>query len=368
MTWSVVLNADEELIYIDPIVKDISWSGDIMQASRKLVVSVSNTFYTNSYKLIQFEEGSEILLLEDEEELFRGIIFSTNINDLGQMSITVYDQNIYLTKNKETIKMINVTASEVVKRLCDQFEIPYGQIDDTGYIIPRYLMKNKTLWEMMVTALTLTYKQSGRNFVLRSSKGKLTLLERKSQVVQWVLENGVNIISASYSRSIDELRNKVKVLGGDEDNPITVIVQDQALIDRYGIMQEMEERYGKDVKKSELEQLAKQQLDNLAKISDEGNLQALGISDVVSGCSVYVVEKMTGIVGGYYVTSDDHSYSDGSHKMSIKLSADDELPTMEYDPPTEAKETKQKKDTSSTSQYAYLNNISLEDLQNGKVN
>lgn len=330
MSWSVMYKDHEQNIVLDPIVKSLSWSGDIKQAARKLVVEISNTgdlreLYT------RFEKGGELrLVLNEKQELFRGVLFADQINSKGQMTLTAYDENIYLTKSKDTKIFRNQSASAVVKRLCNEFSIPVGEIHDTGYVIPKLVFRDKTLFEMMVMALTETRKQNGESFLITSREGKLQLLARKEQEGKWVLENGVNLIDASYSQSIEETRTQIKVVGGDaKKKELSVSAKDGELIKRFGIMQHLE-KPEQGMTQSQMDQRAKQLLKDLATIEDQARIECLGISDVVSGSCVYVKESITGILGGYYVSADEHKLENGSHTMSLTLSATDDIPKMEY--------------------------------------
>ncbi|MCA1294576.1 hypothetical protein LBW89_16245 [Paenibacillus sp. alder61] len=330
MSWSVTYRDDKQNVYLDPIVKSINWSGDIKQAARKLVVEVSNTGDLRDLYMM-FEKGAELrLILDEKRELFRGVLFADQINSKGQMTLTAYDENIYLTKNKDTKIFRNQSASAIVKRLCHEFSIPMGEIQDTGYVIPKLVFREKTLFEMMVTALTETQKQNGQYFWITSREGKLQLLARKEQKGKWVLENGVNLLDATYSQSIEETRTQIKVIGGDvEKKAIMASAKDGELIRRFGIMQHVE-KPEKDMTQSQMEQRAKQLLEDLATIEDQARIECLGIPDVVSGSCVYVKEAVTGILGGYYISADEHRFENGSHTMSLTLSATDDIPEMEY--------------------------------------
>lgn len=330
MSWSVTYKDREQDIFLDPIVKSINWSGDIKQAARKLVVEISNTGDLRDLYM-KFEKGGELrLVLNEKQELFRGVLFADQINSDGQMTLTAYDENIYLTKSKDTKVFRNQSASAVVKRLCNEFSIPVGEIHDTGYVIPKLVYRDKTLFEMMVMALTETQKQNGERFLITSKEGKLQLLARKEQEGKWVLENGANLINASYSQSIEETRTQIKVVGGDaKKQELSVSAKDGELIKRFGIMQHLE-KPEQGMTKSQMDQRAKQLLKDLATIEDMAQIECLGIPDIVSGSCVYVKESMTGILGGYYVSADDHKFENGSHTMSLTLSATDDIPKMEY--------------------------------------
>lgn len=312
------------------LVDRVTWSGDVTQAARKLEVSFVNTTDGRT-QVRRIEHGKELRFLYNGSELFRGVVFVHRIQDSGMMTVTAYDENTYLTRNYDTRKFTGMTASAIVKRLCNDFAIETGTIADTGYVIPKLVLRDKSIWDMMITALTYSRKQTGRRFFIYSREGKLHLSERKDAVVRWVLENGRNITSASYSQSIEDMRTQVKVIGGDpEKKPIIATVKNDALIQRFGIMQHLE-NVDPDMTRSQVEQRAKQLLDELGTIEDDAQVQALGNPEVTSGSAVYVRESMTGIVGGFYISNDSHTFANGSHTMSVTLSATDDLPTMEYE-------------------------------------
>lgn len=344
-----VLYYDEtERVYINPIVQSIAWSGDTQKAARKLEVTVSNTKDGES-RLFSFECGREIAFFENGVELFRGVLFEVSTDYKGKTVLTAYDEAIYLTKNKDTVKLSKQTASSFIKSLCTKYQVPAGNIVDTKYVIPKMILRDKTVWDMMVTALTETKKHTNRRYMLTSRGGRLHLKERKDNPMQWLLENGVNIIKASYSQSIEDLRNKVKVVGETESKKeIIAEVKNDALIKKYGLMQHYETTSTKKTE-SEIKQLAKELLADLGKISDEAKLTCLGFSECTAGSAVYVVEKMTGIVGGFYVTADTHKFEGGKHTMDVTLSATDDLPELEYEPPQENTDTTKKKTTSKAS-------------------
>lgn len=329
---------------LDPIVELIMWSGDIKQAYRTIDVTLTNTS-DGLTRLIEFEIGRELRLIVTETgvELFRGVIFTSNIDVSGRMTITARDENVYLTKNFDTKKFTNQTATSIVRQLCDEFGVPYGELADTGYVIPKLIREEMSLWDMMVTALTLTREQTGRRFYIYSRGGLLYLAERKEKVAIMVIEVGTNLLTASYRQSIEDLRNQVKILGGDrEKKPITVTVKDQALIDRFGLMQHVE-IVDSDMAASQVRQRADKLLAQKAVIDDEAIINAIGNPEIVAGTAVYVIEPMTGILGAYYVSTDNHTFEDGIHKMTLTLTATDDLPTIEYTPPKEKVKKSRKK-------------------------
>ncbi|WP_028553153.1 XkdQ/YqbQ family protein [Paenibacillus sp. UNC451MF] len=331
MTIQILYNDDS---YLDPIVNSITWSGDISQTHRKLEVSLSNT--TNgTEQAVPIELGSELKLIADGMELFHGIIFQHQIDAQGKMSITAYDENIYLTKNTDTKKFINMTASAIIRELCSSFEIPIGDIADTKYVIPKLILRDKTLRDMMITALTETQKQTGERFLLSAKQGFLHLIKRGEKRTDWIIDSSTNLFGASYSQSIEDMHTQIRVIGGDEDkNPIGALVTSPSLGHKYGVMQHLEHA-NSDMNMSQIVQMAERLAQDLGKIKDEARVESIGNVEVTAGSAIYVRDPMTRIVGAFYVITDSHVFEKGSHRMSLTLSGDEGLPQIDYEQPNE---------------------------------
>lgn len=327
--------------YIEPLVKAAVWSGDVAQPHRTLKLTLNNTL-DGEEQAVNIEVGKELRFYADSVGLFRGIIFEYSITDRGDATVLAYDENVYLTKNADTRKFVGMTASAIVKEICKAFEIPAGTIANTRYVIPKLILRNMTLWDMIVTALTQTRKQNGDKFTVYSREGKLFLREKKDSAVRWMLEDGVNIISANRTRSIEDMRTAVKVIGGDDEKPLVATAKDSAMATKYGLMQHVEQ-VDSEMKESAIKQIAKQRLKELAKVSEEVSVEALGITDVVAGTAVYAFESMTDLVGGFYVNADTHTFVGGAHRMEVTISKTDDLPKLEYEESPEKKEAAKKK-------------------------
>jgi cell wall-associated NlpC family hydrolase len=324
-----------DTIYLDDFIKSVVWTGDISWVSRRIDVDL-NAIINGDKPAFTIENGKEIRFYNNGVELFRGVVFSSEMNSDGQMRIYAFDEAIYLNKNTDTRIFRKMTASQILKKICAEYGIAAGTIVDTGYVIPKLIFREKTLYQMIVIALTETRKQTGMRFFLYSEQGKLHLVERKDQVVRWVIERGVNMTNATRVLSIEELRNNVTVSGGNSDNPTSSNVRDSDSIKRYGMMKHVEEMPG-DATKSQIDQRAKQLLKDLNKQEETCTVEALGIDDVFAGRAVYVAEPMTGMAGGFYVSSDTHRFENGTHTMRLNLSRADDLPELEYEAPPESK-------------------------------
>ena len=314
---------------ITTMVKSVEWSGHLDKSYRELSLSVINTANGKS-QILRFSNGKQIDFYNNGVKLFRGIVFSNEIDSSGNLDITAYDENVYLVKNNDSRVFKNIKASDIAKRLCKDFGIPYGTINDTEYVIPKLIIRNKSLYEIIRIALTVTQKQTGKRFIIGNVGGKLTLIKLGATTSKWIIESGRNLTGAKYSQSIDDMKTQVKVTGGTEKAPIEVTVKNDSLSKLFGVMQHVDEMDEKSTR-SQIDQRAKSLLKELGVIDDQANIEAVGIDEVISSTSIYVREPMTKIIGGYYVSCDSHKYEKGVHTMSLELSATYDLPPMEID-------------------------------------
>lgn len=343
MSVSVLYYDSGVLTRLDGMVTDVSISGDTAKDCRTCEISLNNTENGRTKKL-QVKLGREVRALENDNELFRGILFKSGINKDGQQSFTSYDYNVYLSKNSDHLKFVKKKASDVIKAICTKFGIKTGRIDDTKYVIPKLIFEGKTLYEMIVVALTETRKQTGKRYFIRNVKGALELHEVKVQTKVLHIEAGRNLLSANFSEDIEERKTQVKLTGGDKSKPVEYVAKDTGAARDYGIMQHYEHK--DDVTQaSKLKPLADALLKELNKTKQEFDVEALGDSEMVSGVLIKVTEPMTGLSGAFYIAADTHKFSaEGVHTMTLKLVRELELPEQSYQAPEESQPKAQTKD------------------------
>lgn len=299
---------------ITQIVTGLSWGGDVREAARKLSLSFvyGGDDYTSKYKP---PAGSLMVLLNDQgAELFRGVVWEPEITR-GEGNITCFDHAIYLTHNKSTYKFVNMTPEAMIKKICGDFGIQTGSITAMGITLSKLILREQLLWDMIVAILTETGKRTGKKYRAVMKQGKLNVEEVGKQKQRWVIAEGSNLINATYRESLEDMRNRV-VIVGDKDQ-VLADVKNDSLIKQYGMLQEY--RRESNIKPAEAQVIAKNLLAELGKLSQEWEIEALGIDNVEAGQMIEVLEPVTGIVGRYYVLSDDHRVSNGVHTMHLAL-------------------------------------------------
>lgn len=313
---------------IDVPVESVGWGGARYKAPRTLTATFLST-NRGFHRIIQANEGDTVIFRWKGQELFQGTLFRIGKDKSGIMMITAYDLLKYMLENRDRYVFVNRRADQILQRICSDFSIPTESIVNTGFTIPSLVFENETtLYDMVMKALSITYKQTGVRYTLQSNKGKVKLIKVKDNLKKWVIEEGVNLIDYNFETSIEDTITRVKLESGDENNTIIATANNNELQRKFGVMQHYE-RVSEDINKAQLTERANKILSENSKPSREFDIDAVGLPDVISGTGIHVIEQELSIKKGFYVMEDDHSFNGNEHLMSLKLSETDELPEVE---------------------------------------
>ena len=184
-----------------------------------------------------FEEGDLVTVRYKGNKIFYGFIFSMSRDKNNIISVVAYDQLKYL-KNKDVFRYENKKASEVIKVLAEDFKLQIGDIEDTGFIIPKRLEDNVSLFDIILTALGITLQNTKKMYVLYDDFGKLTLKDVEKMKLN-VLINSETSENFSYKSSIENSANQIKLVKSDEKSGKReiYIAKDSSNINRWGVLQ-----------------------------------------------------------------------------------------------------------------------------------
>ena len=318
----------------------ITWSGDTKEAARTVSLDLYNTENGKTRKL-EIPLGSLLRIYSDKTEIFRGYIFKSDMKENGEQTLTAYDSNIYLTKSSDSLIFRKMTATQIIKQLCSTFGIPIGNVVDTKTILPKLVLRGKTLYEMIIIALTETQKVSGNKYLLGNEQGKLTLKQVNTVTAKHRVNSKINIKSATFSESIEDRKTQVRLTGGSEDAiKAATTLKNKSSIAKYGIMQHYENLNDVETK-AKLDTVAKSLLSQLDVTKQEYSIEVIGNIDFRSGERVLVEEPMSNMTGLFYITADSHKFdADGSHTTSLTIQRNLELSKEDYQDPTSGTEAK----------------------------
>lgn len=314
----IVVKGDKSYDMSD-LVESVKWSGRIGSAARSISVSmIDDDGYGHARSEIDVEKGHQCIFLWKGKELFRGMFMQQENSDSKVMTATAYDTGIYLANNKDTFNYTDTTASDIFVDVCKRFGIPYGSVADTSYRIPELPKPRTTGYDVICDALSLTYKATGIRYYPLCVGSEMRLLERRQNILQWVIENKANLSDYSQTKSIEKVKTRMKLLS--KEGEVVAEASDAELEKKIGIFQDVSNA-DDEMNTAQLNELVNTMLDENNKPERSLNVTALGIDDVVTGMGVFIIIKELGISHTYYVEQDDHTFQGNYHSMKLRLVA-----------------------------------------------
>ena len=314
---------DKKTIDMTNLVKSVRWSGRKGSSARTITVAmIDDDGYRHARSGIDVADGNQCVFLVDGKERFRGILMNQNQGDNKQLKFKAYDNGIYLANNKDTFVYKNKTADQVFSDVCSRFGIPTGEVAKCSYKIPEFTKSKTTGQDAVLDALSLDYKATGTRHFISSDKGKLSLFQRKDQVISFVVDGDANLYGYSYTKSIESIKTRVKMIS--KEGTTLAEKSNSSLEQNIGIFQEIQQP-DESLTKAQVKDLVGSVLDTLDDPEETLTLNILGDPDVISGKAILVKIPHLDISRAYYVDSDDHTFEDNMHTMSLTLTTAAEI-------------------------------------------
>ena len=314
MTVDIMISNGKEA-YIPPLKEGIQLDLERKGSPGKLKFS-----YFNDGN-IKAEEGNQVKLTVDGMDVFFGFLFSKKISsqDSSFVECTAYDQLRYL-KNKDTYVYNNLTAGEVIKLIAEDFRLNIGELEDTGYKIPRREEQNKTLFDIIQNAIDETLQNTGKLYVFYDNVGKLTLKNIDSMKLDLLIDTST-AVGYEYNSSIDSnTYNQVKVVyknTKDKTNDIFLVKSGES-INKWGVLQLNESVETKESGTRKAEALLKYYNKVYKTITVK---DAFGDVRVKAGSSMVVMLQFEDVKISNYMVAEKvtHTFKNDEHLMTLKL-------------------------------------------------
>jgi ribosome biogenesis protein Nip4 len=320
---SLILIKDGERLDITSLVESVQWKGRKGAAARSIsAVLLDDSGYKHARAEIDVAQGRQCIFSYDGQELFRGMIMSQKQSDSKKMSITAYDNGIYLANNKDTFCYENKTATEIFKDCMARYGIPITEAAQTSHRIPELTKPNTTAFDVVCDALSLDFEATGVRHYVQSEKGALKLLTRRENILQWVIETGANLISYAYDKSIEKTKTRVKMIS--KEGTVVATGVKQGLEEKIGIFQDIE-KSEENLSYAQLQEIFTTMLNERSEPQKSLDIDALGVPDVISGVGVFVIIKDLGLSRTFYVDEDAHTFTGRAHNMKLKLTFANDL-------------------------------------------
>lgn len=266
---------------------------------------------------LSFSEGDACRFSVNGTPLFYGFVFekSRTGSDSKKIKVTVYDQLYYLN-NKDYFQYENKTATEVVRMLADDFGLNLGTLENTSYKIASRTEDNKSLFDIIQTALDETLKATTQLYVLYDKAGKLTLSNISSMKLGLVI-NDDTAGDYDYKSSIaSNTYNKIRLFREGSD-PVTV--KDASTIKQWGVLQYAEKVNDDSTNLNNMAASLLKLYNTKTRTLSVKNV--LGDTRVRAGTMLVVILGLGDMNLSNYmlVESVKHSFKDNEHLMELKL-------------------------------------------------
>lgn len=290
--------------------ESVEWSGTDNQCSRQLTFTVPVNQYDKMFKSYGIALGDIVKLYSDKKLLFLGTITAREKTAaVGTASYTAVDFMQHLLRSTGTYIFRNTTPEAITKRLCTELKIKIGSLARTKIYIKRLIYEEQAIYDIIVGAYRKAKPQTKKKYMPIMEGSKFSVIEKGlSSGVK--LTQGVNITDASYNDTTDNIVNKVDIYS---DSHVKLgQIENRKSQEKYGIYQsQITKEKGTDAKKEALALLT--------GVTKEASIEALGDVRAISGRSIVINDKATGLKGTFYISSDTHSFSNGTHTMSLDL-------------------------------------------------
>lgn len=321
---NIYIVKDNKTYDITSFVGNVSWSDSVDTLGSQLDFS---TGYSSEKYFPQFDiECGDIVVMTEENEIFRGIVVTSDFSNYSEKSYTAFDFLWYFNKSKVIKQFNGINAGDAIGQLCSEFSIQVGSIAPMRCLINHIYYEN-TVSEIIDDILEQEFNETGKTYIKEIDKGSFYIFEKYSKTVQGFFRPASNIAPfdvtlapamPSRSFSIEDMKNSILIISGEENSVYTAgKAQDTESISKYGLLQEIENVDDDNLNKAQ--NIAENRLQELNKISETVSIQLLGDFNVRSGRVIAIKEDYTGLNGNYFIKSCSHSVSSEVHTMDLEL-------------------------------------------------
>ena len=301
---------------INQAVASFTWSGSLSGAARTLDISYLNAPYDQLLKLLKRPAvGDFVSVRDDGKELFYGRGYSIEkTSEAGTVTVHCIDNVQYLLKSQAKYKFRNISPELIASKILNEFQMPSGHIEQTGINIKKMVVQDESLYDIIKKAYRKAHKLNGKKYYIFQEDRKICIGIRgepaESGGKKVCLSEDSSITGSSYSETTEEIINRVVIY--NEKGKRIGLVENGKSEQKYGIFQAVYEKEDGVPEQAGAKALLEGPSQSLS-VESIGNLSCL------SGKSVRIRDSATGQTGKYWITSDTHTFENGTHTMSLEL-------------------------------------------------
>jgi hypothetical protein len=310
----------------------------IQDAETKVIQEISNIVASTEYKteisgspgtlnfsylkgyIDSLSMGSTVSFKVDGTGVFFGYVFSIDISKEETIDIVAYDQIRYL-KNKQTYLFKPTLASEIFQKICIDFGLNYKVLTPSYTTVYGKIYDNKSLYEIIQSALDDTLILSKQRYIIRDNFGTLEFVHVDALKTNYVYGDMSQTTDYNYSEDIDsDTYNQVKLEHEDKEKEHRsyYIAKDSENISKWGILQFFD-KVAEELNGEQIQSRAYDFLLMKNRTTKKLSLDCIGNIEINAGNGIII--DIEDIVNKKYflVTSCTHTFENDKHTMSLEL-------------------------------------------------
>lgn len=301
----LMANVGAKWIDVLPKANNIAWGSDSDTLGTQL----------NFDSFTYLKEGTVLRFKIDTKLVFMGIVVSRTKNK-QIFSYTCFDFAFYLNKNEAVIQFNKIAADVAIKQLGTMFGIKINCAKMSTLISKIY--KDMTLSAIIEDILEIVKLETGIKYIKEMISDILYVRKQSEYKIypKFILSEDLPI-----TFSIEEMKNRVLVVGNDEDNnKILATAIDTNNIKLYGGLQEVLTVDAKDIAKAK--NIANNYLKANNKVFKSATLNIIVISggdEIKANRSIGFYDNLKDLKGWYNIKSTSNTLENGIMKSSITL-------------------------------------------------
>lgn len=312
---TIISSSDRGKQDLSRVFSSAKWSGDKNACARSLSLTVLPD--------ADIQLGDHVVFSNEEKVLLDGFVCEiSESTGLGSVkTVEVRDRGLQLNKNEAVYKFTSATPAEIVKKVASDFGFKVGVLPDTGSFRLTRNFVDVALYKIIATAYSKASSATGKHYCIRFEGDSLCVRELKRSASTPLLRPGSNLISASATRSITDLVNRVIIT--DKNGAELSRKEDAQSQKDFGLRQAVI----KDSDNAAAE--AAKMLEDNASPAYKINVDGLGDVRFVSGETVAVQDKASGLWGIFAIDSDSHTWQSGIYQVSLTLTLKNIMETVD---------------------------------------
>lgn len=194
----------------------------------------------------QLQLGGQLFLLSDWgagwKEVFRGTIFNWHYRTaaLGHLTITAFDQLIYLTKSSDDrFYPAGTMARAIIQDIAGAWGIPIGIIAGPNVALAKQVFRGERLADMICRVLEQAQKRGGGKWIVQSKLGKMNVIERGQNTPVYYFGADKNVSEVEDQQDIENLVTRVKIIGAEDKKGRAPVVATLDGRTEFGVLQDL---------------------------------------------------------------------------------------------------------------------------------